>query len=90
MNAEQLNQAKKKSEELLKYIQQTESIQKYIEQITSSRRISLSSTHNEEMWYDWEATYELIGMELIELLQKKLWERQEYLEKLDADDLIKP
>lgn len=89
MNIEQIEQAQKKSKELISYNMKTNQIRDFIKNLEENQSVYFQTSYQEMMWDEGKETFELIGEELIELLKKKLWEREEYLEKLDADDLIK-
>ena len=90
MDKEQLELAQKKAKELIDYEQKTQRIRGFIDKIQEDKYLYLMTTHQDEMWHDAKMTFELIGTELIELLESKYHERRRYISQLTAEDLVKP
>lgn len=89
MNLEQLEQAQKKTRELLEYHRKTDQLKIFIANLEDTEYIRILTSHQYELWKNEEsALYELFGTELVEILKKKLQEREEYIDKLDADYLV--
>lgn len=92
MNIEQLLQAQKRTKELIIYNTKNGYIREFIERIEEYKAVNLSTygtMNGRMMWGDEKEIFDMIGGELIELLQRKLTERENYLEKLQTDDLIR-
>jgi hypothetical protein len=90
MNVDQLERAKKRATELLKYQQETEELRDFIQQTEENKSLTLRTSHQKEMWSNGEKTFSLMGEEVLQLLKTKMLEREEYIEKLNADDLVNP
>lgn len=88
MNIEQLEQAQKKAQELIKFHRKNELIKDFIANIKERQYVRLVGVNGADMWNDGGEVFELCGKELIELLEEKHNERSRYVSQIKPDELI--
>jgi uncharacterized protein YqgQ len=88
MDKDQLEQVKRKTAELLRFNEDNERIERFLAELKESSHLNIKAAYQMDLFKDEKQTYELVGAELIELLEQKLAERRKYVDGLTANDLL--
>ena len=90
MNREQLANAEALIKELSKLERENDEIREFADKLQGGQYLRLITSHQTELELKSEDIFKLIGSELVDLLRRKLKEREERFSNLTAEDLFNP
>lgn len=90
MTLDELKRAQDKAKELIDFETKTQRIREFIDTMKESEYLRIVTAHQVDMWYSEKEVYQLVGQELIDILERKYAARVDFIRETTASDLIAP